>query len=279
MMNTILITNDPLLAAEAEAAGVARVMVDLESIGKRERQAGRNTFISAHRKEDIAQVRAALKKIELIVRVNPWHAGSPAEVEDAVSGGADFVMLPMITALSQLDGLSHALKGRVKLLPLVETAYSMTHIEDIAARFDIAEIYIGLNDLHLSLGLNYLFEPLSLGLVDWMADRIRATGKPFGFGGIGALEGGGELQAEAILAEHARLGSSRVILSSRFGKDVRLEDEHTRRERLAQALNRLQQAHERLRKRTPEEQEADRARICQIISGLAAQNNVTRASC
>lgn len=279
MMKTILITGDPSLAAEAEAAGVTRLMVDLESIGKKERQASRNTFISAHRKEDIANVRAAIKKSELIVRINPWHAGSPAEVKDAVKGGADFVMLPMITDLVQLDAASRALRGRAKLLPLVETAYSMAHIEAIAARPDVPEIYIGLNDLHLSLGLAYLFEPLSLGFVDWMAERIRAKGKAFGFGGIGALEGGGELPAELILSEHARLGSTCVILSSRFGKDVHLEDKTDRRQRLAQAIATLQKAHERLLKRTADQQEKDHARACRIISELAGEDGVTQASC
>lgn len=278
MMKTILITGDPVLAAEAEAVGITRVMVDLENIGKKERQASRNTFISAHRKEDIGDVRAALTKSELIVRINPWHAGSPTEVEDAVKDNADVVMLPMITNLSQIDAAARALRGRARLLPLVETAYSMAHIESIAARPDVKELYIGLNDLHLSLGLNYLFEPLALGLIDWMAERIRKQGKAFGFGGIGALAGGGELPAELILAEHARLGSTSVILSSRFTKDVRLEDKNNRRDRLAQAIAALQKAYGQLLKRPPGELEKDHASLCRMIAERAGRHNVASAT-
>jgi hypothetical protein len=35
-----LITNDPRLAGEAEAAGIQRIMIDLETHGKAQRQAG-----------------------------------------------------------------------------------------------------------------------------------------------------------------------------------------------------------------------------------------------
>ena len=54
MMKTILITNDPGIATDAEAVGVTRIMVDLELMGKAERQKGKNTFITVHTKEDIA---------------------------------------------------------------------------------------------------------------------------------------------------------------------------------------------------------------------------------
>lgn len=265
MMKTILITGDPVLAAEAEAVGITRVMVDLENIGKKERQASRNTFISAHRKEDIASVRKTVSKCGLIVRINPWHENSSTEVEEAIKGGADVVMLPMITALSQIDAAAQALRGRAKLLPLVETGYSMAYIEAIANHPDVEELYIGLNDLHLSLGLSYLFEPLALGIIDWMAERILKAGKAFGFGGIGAMNGSGELPAEMILAEHARLGSICVILSSRFGKDVRLEDQNNRRERLAQAIATLQEAYKTLLRRPLSEQEKDHALLCRMI--------------
>ena len=278
-MKTILITNDPLLAAEAEHAGVSRIMVDLESHGKQERQASRITFISSHRPEDIAPVRAVLTQAELIVRINPWHAGSPAEIAGAIEAGADRIMLPMIEAWTHIASFVAALAGTgVRPFPLIETRYSMEHLEEIADLPGIDEVFIGLNDLHLSLGLDFLFEPLAMGLVDRMAEQLRARGKPFGFGGIGAMEGSGELPAESVLAEHVRLGSSCVILSSRFDKDIRRGEPEGRAKRLAEALQALHNKHALLSQRSAEATRADAAETADMIRQLAQTAKQRRAS-
>jgi 2-keto-3-deoxy-L-rhamnonate aldolase RhmA len=268
MIKTMLITNDPLLAAEAREAGIDRLMVDLETIGKKERQASRNTFISAHRKEDIASIRSAFDG-ELVVRINPWHENSPAELDHAVAAGADLVMLPMITELAQIDAFLRALAGRARPLPLIETEYSMRHLTEIAARPEITELYIGLNDLHLSLGMEFLFEPLAVGLIDQMAQTIKALGKAFGFGGIAAMGGGGELPPENILAEHVRLGSGCVILSSRFGRDIRIEEKAGRAGRLKKALADMQQSYYALEKRTAQQRQTDFEKTSELIMRLA----------
>ena len=54
MLELIQITNDPAFARRCDALGGFRLFVDLERLGKAERQAGRNTFISAHRMDDVA---------------------------------------------------------------------------------------------------------------------------------------------------------------------------------------------------------------------------------
>lgn len=269
MMKTILITNNSDIATQAEAAGVSRIMVDLEIMGKKERQASRNTFISAHQKEDVAKIRTVLKKAELIVRINPWHANSFAEIDHAVAAGADMVMLPMITQLTHFDAFMAHLGQRVRALPLLETAYSMAHVNDIAAHPNIEEVYIGLNDLHLSLGLDFLFEPLALGLLDWMAIQIKAQQKKFGFGGVAAMGSGESLPPEWILGEHVRLGSECVILSSRFCKNVVIDEPQGRKQRLIDALRALQETHKQLLARTPEQQYIDARRTSGLIRELA----------
>jgi hypothetical protein len=267
-MKTIIITNDPSIAADAEAAGVSRLMVDLETVGKKERQASRNTFISTHTRDDVPRVRAALKKADFIVRINPWNARSPSEIDHAVGEGADIVMLPMITSMSHMEAFLAHLDGRAKPLPLVETAYSMAHISTIVAEDAIDEIYIGLNDLHLSLGLDFLFEPLGLGLLDWMAAQIKSHSKSFGFGGIATVHSG-ELPAERILGEHVRLGSDCVILSSRFCNDVRIKEPEGRRKRIEDALTALQAAYHQLSKRSQVQQHNDAKKTFALIRSLA----------
>lgn len=268
-MKTILITNDTGLAADAQAAGVTRVMVDLESHGKKERQAGRATFISTHAREDVPRLRGVLKTSQLLVRINPWHSGSAEEMEYALGEGADLVMLPMITSLRHLEAFVNQIGTRAQPVPLIETAYSMAHTGDIAALETVREVYIGLNDLHLSLGLDFLFEPLALGLVEWMAAQVTAQGKSFGFGGIAMMNGGAELPAERILAEHVRLGSGCVILSSRFCRDVGSENPEGRRQRMAAALAAMHATHRRLSRREPPEQREDAGRTAAVIRSLA----------
>ena len=58
--------------AMLERCGVDWVFVDLEIIGKQERQAGRNTVVSGHSLGDVRAVRQVLSQSKLLVRVNPW---------------------------------------------------------------------------------------------------------------------------------------------------------------------------------------------------------------
>ncbi len=275
-MKTIIITNDAGVAADAQSAGVTRLMVDLESHGKKERQASRNTFISSHQKEDIAHIRKALDKSELIVRINPWHQGSTEEMDHAIGEGADLLMLPMITSMRQLDAFLSHLSNRAQAIPLIETAYSMAHVSDILEPEIIKEVYIGLNDLHLSLGLDFLFEPLGLGLVEWMATQIRTQNKSFGFGGIAMMQTG-ELPAERILAEHVRLGSNCVILSSRFCKGVQIELPEGRQQRIEEALAAMQATYHTLSKRNPMQQYEDAKRTAAHIKALADKTRTRSA--
>lgn len=275
MMKTILITGDPNIAADADAAGISRIMVDLETIGKKERQASRSTFISSHSKEDISKVRAVLTHAELIVRINPWHEHSVEEIRYAAGEGANFIMLPMIQDIQQVRNAAGALPAHTKLLPLIETSYSMECIADIAAMKEIPELYIGLNDLHLSLGLEFLFEPLAMGLLDAMVENIRKYGKPFGFGGIAKM-GSGELPAERILAEHERLGSTRVILSSRFCKDISIESQEGLTSRIRDALAVMQQEYLRLQHRDATVRQQDFEQTASIIMRIANDLKIKR---
>lgn len=274
-MKTIMINNDPAVAADAQAAGVARLMVDLESHGKKERQASRTTFISTHVKEDIAPMRAAVKQAELMVRVNGWHANSREEVEYVIAQGADRIMLPMITGMAQMEGFLEIIKGRTKVLPLVETSYSMAHISTIAALPEIDDIFIGLNDLHLSLGLDFLFEPLALGILDWMAANIKAAGKTFGFGGITTM-GSGELPAQRILAEHVRMGSRGVILSARFSKDVRITEPDGRQSRIQSAMDAMRAEYDRAAARSSQQAQAESIETFALIRQLALRARTTQ---
>ena len=93
-MEFISITKDPKIAKYFEESGIDDVMVDLEIIGKQERQKGLNTVISAHAMVDVSNVRSVLTKAKLLVRINPVYEKTKAEVDEAIDRGADIIMLP-----------------------------------------------------------------------------------------------------------------------------------------------------------------------------------------
>ncbi|MFU7527156.1 hypothetical protein [Qipengyuania sp. ASV99] len=213
----VLITASPQLAQLAEQSGVGRVMVDLERNGKFERQKFRDTWISKHTFEDIAPVAAALSNADLMVRINPLFDGSREEIDIAIAQGARSIMLPMFRGLDEIERVGALIARRCRFIPLVETAEAFEILGQVAGCDAVDETFVGLNDLHISLGLDFMFEPLTNGMLERGCECLREIGKPFGFGGI-ARVGEGDLPAEYIIREHARLGSTRVNLSRTFAR-------------------------------------------------------------
>ncbi|AZQ11102.1 aldolase/citrate lyase family protein [Shewanella khirikhana] len=220
----MLITNSPEVAQFAQSCGVERIFLDLEIIGKYERQGHLDTVISNHTLEDVSKIRKVLNKSELLVRINPVHDNTEYEIERVLSAGADIVMLPMFTSVSEVNFVSELIDHRCQFIPLVETAKAANCIQDVANVKGVTEVYIGLNDLHRDLGMSFMFEPLATGLLSELVYKLKQSGKPFGFGGIACI-GQGELPAELILSEHIRLNSSSVILARAFHKRAKnIED-------------------------------------------------------
>jgi hypothetical protein len=261
MLELIQITNDPAFARRCDALGGFRLFVDLERLGKAERQAGRNTFISVHQLEDVSRIRAVLRRSPLMVRVNPLHEGTAAEVDAVLARGADALMLPMFEGREQLVAFSRIVAGRAPIVPLLETAAALESVADWAGTPGLQEIYVGLNDLHVSLGCRFMFEPLADGSVARVAREAQAHGLRFGFGGIARIEEG-LLPGRDVLAEHLRLGSGAVILSRTFHRDSEMDFE---REVAA-----LRKAERELAARTPEQVAADAQRIHERIRSIAA---------
>ena len=265
MIDLLTLTNSPTLAAACDALPGMRLFVDLERNGKAERQAGRNTFISTHQIGDVGRVKAALRHTRLMVRVNPFDALQAAaakmEVDAVIAQGADMIMLPMFTSAPQLREFAAIVAGRVPLVPLLETAGALASLDDWITAPGIAEVFVGLNDLHVSLGCRFMFEPLVLGHVDRVATVAGQHGLRFGFGGV-ARVGEGLLPGQDVLAEHLRLGSQAVILSRTFNRT----DEAITFE---QAVAELRHAERALALRTAAAIEVDRLRTAGLIKKLA----------
>ena len=209
------ITNRPDIALIAQKYGVQRIWVDLETLGKRERQNGLNTVKSKHTVKDISRIRPHLTSSEMLVRVNPWNKDSVKEINDVIEAGADIIMLPMWKSVAEVSEFIDVIAGRCKTTLLLETKEAESCLDDVLSIPGVDEIHIGLNDLHLSYRLKFMFELLSNGTVERICKKIRAAGIPYGFGGIAQIASGA-IPAEKIIMEHYRLGSTRVILSRGF---------------------------------------------------------------
>ena len=259
MIEFIQITN--ALAACCDAMPGMRVWIDLERNGKAERQAGRNTFISTHQLADIAPVKAVMRHNRLMVRVNPLHAATKSEVDAVLAQGADLLMLPMFHKPQEVQAFCQMVAGRVPVVALLETRAALQCLDQWVGTPGLCEVYVGLNDLHLSLGNRFMFEPLALGLLDPVAEAARRHGLRFGFGGIAHLDQG-LLPGRDVLGEHLRLGSQAVILSRTFrdaGGTQSFEEQ----------IAGLRAAEHALARRTPSEIEADRQRVRASIAQIA----------
>lgn len=211
----MILCDDAESAVAAQNAGVDRIFYDLEYIGKAERQHGRNTVKSNNCIDNIPSLRKVITTSELLVRTNPIHAYSQEEIDKAINYGADILMLPMTIDQHDAEQYVKMVGGRAKVCIMIETAAAMARLDKIIAVPGVDEVFIGLNDLHISMGLSFMFELLSDGLVEYIAGKCNNVGMPFGFGGIARI-GEGDLPSDNILGEHVRLGSMSVILSRTF---------------------------------------------------------------
>jgi hypothetical protein len=252
MMRFIFITNSPELAAYVVGRGVDRVMVDLELLGKVERQGHLSTVISRHDFDDIARVRAAIPGKELMVRLNPVNDCTEEEVDRAVELGADVLMLPMFRTAYEVERFCAYVSKRARVCLLLETAAGASALTDIIAVSGVDEVHIGLNDLHLDLGHTFMFEPLAYGLVDDIAGAVCAAGLPLGIGGL-ARAGEGLLPADMLLAEHVRLHSTGAILSRTFHRNSASVTDIVRQMNFAAETSKLQKAYEKYRQSSMEE--------------------------
>ena len=220
-LKLMYITNRPDVAQIAETAGVDRIFVDLEYIGKSNRQGGMDTVQSRHSLDDVKRISESISSAELLVRVNPIHdetekyASSEQEICTAIENGADIIMLPYFKCTDEVKRCISAVDNRAKTMLLLETPEAVELIDEILLIDGIDFIHIGLNDLSLGYGMKFMFELLADGTVEKLCTKIQEKKIPYGFGGIASI-GKGDIPAEMIIQEHYRLGSTCAILSRSF---------------------------------------------------------------
>lgn len=264
-LKLMYITNDPCVAKIAANAGVDRLFVDMEVLGKAERQGGMNTVQSHHVPSDIAVLRAAVgPNVEIMARTNPMNPDLDTQIEESIRYGADVLMLPMWRTAEDLRRFVDMVGGRALTMPLLETPDAVLNLDEALSVPGIDQIHIGLNDLHLGYHRKFMFELLADGTVERLCKRIGEAKIPYGFGGVGR-PGSGTLRAEAILGEHVRLGSSFVILSRSFCNTSLITDEEGIRTIFSEGVKEIRAVEQLCSSWSAEQFEENRRRVVESV--------------
>ena len=218
-------TGDLELARFADRAGVDRVGVDLEVLGKAERQGGLDTWISGHKEDLLPAMREQLSQAKLFARTNPLHLGSVDEVERLIDMGVEVFMLPFFTTSKEIVTFAHIVRDRAYVVPLLENIQAAERIKELVELDEIQEIHVGINDLGLSLGFQNRFLTLATDLVIQIASCVRDSGKRLGFGHVGrAMDDSLPIPSDLVYAQYARLGATATIISRKFVYDAGMEE-------------------------------------------------------
>lgn len=269
-LKLMYITNSPSVALIAEKYGVDRIWVDLETKDKEERQSGRDTVKSRHTIEDIKKISPVLTTSGLLVRINHWNINSEDEIDAVIDAGADLIMLPYWKTVEEVKSFIRAVSGRCKTVLLLETKEAAGCLDEVLELSGIDEIHIGLNDLHLSYGFDFLFQPLVNGMVEQLCRKITKKNIPYGFGGIARI-GCGDVPAEMIIMEHYRLGSTRAILSRAFCDTSKVEDIAEIEKVFRENMSKLHEYENYVQKASLDEFEENRARIKEAVNKVAGR--------
>ena len=168
--------------------------------------------------------------------------------------------------------------GRARVCLLLETAPAVARVDQIARVPGVDEIHVGLNDLHISLGLDFMFELVAGGIVEHVRDRVAAASPAirFGFGGGARISAVHPVTPSDILGEHVRLGSRMIILSRTFLEGAETLEDLPAGVTLAGEVAQVREALMAAVARTPDEVEATRRRVQEATWATAARIRAAR---
>lgn len=220
VMKLFLFTSNLELAKNAEKAGVYSAIVDWERLGKQQRQSGHDFEINSDTAEDAAHLARHLD-MPVTVRVNPLGPHTEEEVERALEAGAEILMLPQSKTPSEVATFTQLVGNRAKTLIQIETQDLVERCEELKGlKWDFA--HVGLNDLRISRGSSWLWEPVYDGTVEKVCRTLED--KAVGFGGGTIIGGGDPIPFIHLLREMARLHCGMCILRRTFKSDLEGRD-------------------------------------------------------
>ncbi len=241
---------------QAVEAGVDGIIVDWELTGKERRQAGADTEINHDTLEDLEKVRSWVD-IGVLCRINSPGPTTRLELEAAIGGGADEVLIPMARSPRDIEQIIEVVSGRCGVGVLIETIEAVERVSEFA-KLPLSRLYVGLNDLSIERRSRSIFAALADGTVE----RISAFANgSFGFAGLTAPERGEPIPCRLLIGELARLGSTFSFLRRSYKRDLRAETQ-------AELVARLRSALAEASMRSESEIESDRRELEGAVAAL-----------
>lgn len=261
----ILFSTRPDYIRRAVAGGASGVIVDWENVGKRERQGSADTQINADTPEDLQVVRTCGKH-RVLCRINSVWPGTDREVGEAVAGGADEVLVPMVRSVGEVERVLRLARGRCEVGILVETVAAVA-IAEALARLPLCRVYVGLNDLAIERGSVTIFEAIADGTVERVREQFPHV--PFGFAGLTLPDRGDPIPCRLLIAEMARLDCRFSFLRRSFFRDTAGQDP-------AEPVRRILDAVDTMRKRERGALAADHRELVRHICRLGDRTEEPR---
>lgn len=242
MINLFYITNNVIEAQIVDDLDIDWIFIDLESIGKKDRQNGRDTVLSNHNIDDIQKIKSMVNNTKILVRCNPIGKWSKEEFDEINLRGSDIdmVMLPYCKTIDEVKTFIELLDtSKMEAALLIETMDAICNLEKIIKIFPFKYMHIGLNDLHIERGTVFMFEPFIDGLITKITSIFKENNQNFGIGGIGKIGTNLSPSPECVLNEHLRLNSNGVILSRSFKGNFNEKKKVLFRKRLSKSVEDL----------------------------------------
>lgn len=233
--NFIAITNNIERAKILSDCGVQQIMVDIEILGKVERQGHKDTVISNHELKDVFELKQLNLKSKIICRINPFNINTEEEIDLAIKYGADIIMIPMINSVQNYQSIVSMIGSRAEVLPLIETPYSFFKVQEIINYSEIRQIHFGLNDLCIGLGMRNLFEVLLSETFRKIVSNLNSKSMLLGIGGIGDPQITQKVNPILLLNNYLKCGANSVILSRNFFA------EHDHKDYIIRSLQRFEE--------------------------------------
>lgn len=215
----ILFSANTSFIRKAVESGVKEIIVDMEYIDKKRRQAFADTEINCNTIEDLHNVRASTNAT-VICRINSCGSTTRKEIEDVVQAGADEILLPMVRTVKEVEAVLEQAKGRCGVGILIETKTAVENVKEFA-KLPLSRAYVGLNDLAIERCSPNIFTAIIDGTTEYIRTFFNI---PFGFGGLTLPEGGYPIPCRLFIGEMARLRCDFSFLRRTFYKDINGKD-------------------------------------------------------
>lgn len=214
-MKYFLFSNSPSLTKFFDSIDcIETIFVDLETLGKRDRQPNLQTFVSNHTIDDVLIIRKVVKSSQFGVRINPVNPNTANEINYLIKCGVDVIMLPFFHSLDEIYYVLDVINGKASLDLLLETPSSLLFVDQIPHNL-IRNFHFGLNDLSISLKLNHIFAAYFNNKLIDAASSLYASNATFGFGGVGRVYSC-PISSFNVLSRSLYLSGQRLILARSF---------------------------------------------------------------